>query len=174
MGVVYGRRELLMAMPPYQTGGSMISTVDYAHSTYNHLPFKFEAGTPHIEGAFGLDAAIGFLNQFRIQDVFEHEQSLMRMAVAELQQLERVRFFGTSENKAAIISFTLDGAHHSDVGQILDQQGIAVRVGHHCTQPLLKKFGLTGTVRASISIYNNENDVERFIEAIKKAQRMLL
>ena len=174
MGVVYGRRDLLNEMPPYQTGGSMISTVAYSHSTYNHLPFKFEAGTPHIEGAFGLDAAIGFLNQYSMRDIFEHEQSLMKMAVTELQQLERIRFFGTSENKAAIISFTMDGAHHSDVGQILDQQGVAVRVGHHCTQPLLKKFGLTGTVRASISIYNNENDIAQFIEAIKKAQRMLV
>jgi cysteine desulfurase/selenocysteine lyase len=174
MGVVYGRRALLNKMPPYQTGGSMISTVDYAHSTYNHLPFKFEAGTPHIEGAFGLDAAIEFLNQYKLTEIFAHEQKLMRMAVDELKQLERIRFFGTAEDKAAIISFVMDGAHHSDIGQILDQQGVAVRVGHHCTQPLLKKFGLTGTVRASISIYNNETDIAQFIDAIKKAQRMLL
>ena len=174
MGVMYGRRALLNNMPPYQTGGSMISTVSYKESTWNHLPFKFEAGTPHIEGAFGLDAAIGFLNQYNINEIFAHEQSLLQMAVTELKAMERIRLFGTSSDKAAIISFTMDGAHHSDIGQILDQQGIAVRVGHHCTQPLLKKFGLTGTVRASISLYNNENDITQFIDAIKKAQRMLL
>ncbi len=173
-GVLYGRKDLLNKMPIYQAGGSMISVVDYQHSTYNHLPFKFEAGTPNIEGAVGTCAAIEFLSQYKIEELFNHEQNLMRLAVDELKQIATVKFFGASENKAAIISFTLQGAHHSDIGQILDQQGIAVRVGHHCTQPLLKKVDLTGTVRASISIYNNEDDIHQFIDGVKKAKRMLI
>lgn len=173
-GVLFGRKELLNKMPVYQAGGSMISVVDWQRSTYNHLPFKFEAGTPHIEGALGTSAAIDFLKNYNIEELFKHEQSLMRMAVEELNKIENLRLIGTSEQKAAIISFTIEGAHHSDIGQILDQQGVALRVGHHCTQPLLKKMGLSGTVRASISIYNNENDIERLLEGVKKAKRMLL
>lgn len=173
-GVLYGKKDLLNKMPVYQVGGSMISVVDYQSSSYNHLPFKFEAGTPHIEGAIGTSAAIDFLKKYRLEELFRHEQSLMQMAVSELKQIENLSFFGTAEEKAAIISFTIEGAHHSDIGQILDQQGVALRVGHHCTQPLLKKMGLTGTVRASISIYNNENDIARFVEGVKKAKSMLL
>lgn len=173
-GVLYGKKELLNKMPVYQVGGSMISVVEYQSSSYNHLPFKFEAGTPHIEGAVGTSAAIDFLKRYKVEELFRHEQALMRMAVSELKQIENLSFFGTAEEKAAIISFTIEGAHHSDIGQILDQQGVALRVGHHCTQPLLKKMGLTGTVRASISIYNNENDIARFVEGVKKAKRMLL
>ena len=173
-GVLYGKKDLLNKMPVYQGGGSMISVVDYHVSSYNHLPFKFEAGTPHIQGAIGTSAAIDFLKNYKLEELFKHEQNLMQMAVSELQQIEGLKFFGTAEEKAAIISFTIEGAHHSDIGQILDQQGVALRVGHHCTQPLLKKMGLTGTVRASISIYNNENDIARLVEGVKKAKRMLL
>ena len=160
-------------MPVYQVGGSMINTVDCQHTSYNHLPFKFEAGTPHIAGAVGTSAAIDFLKQFKIDELFKHEQNLMKMAATELESIDGIKFFGTSENKAAIISFAMQGMHHSDIGQIIDQQGVAVRVGHHCTQPLLKKFNLTGTVRASISIYNDQNDILQFIGAVKKAKRML-
>lgn len=173
-GVLYGRKELLNKMPVYQVGGSMISVVEYQQSSYNHLPFKFEAGTPHIEGAIGTSAAIDFLSKYKMEELFQHEQALMRLAVSELKDIENLRIVGTAEEKAAIISFTIEGAHHSDIGQILDQQGIALRVGHHCTQPLLKKMGLTGTVRASISIYNNENDIARLVDGVKKAKRMLL
>jgi cysteine desulfurase/selenocysteine lyase len=173
-GVLYGRRDLLNKMPPYQYGGSMISSVDFEKSTFNHLPFKFEAGTPHVAGAVGTAESIEFFKQFKMEELFAHEQKLMTDAVTELSQISGLKLFGTSPNKAAIVSFKIEGAHHSDIGQILDQQGVAVRVGHHCTQPLLKKFGLTGTVRASFSIYNNEEDVSRFVESIKKAQRMLL
>ncbi len=173
-GILYGKKELLNKMPPYQSGGSMISTVGYQETTYNHLPFKFEAGTPHVAGAVGTMAAINFLNQYSFEDLFNHEQKLMQVLVEEFNKIEGLSIFGTSSNKAAIVSFNLRGAHHSDVGQILDQQGIAVRVGHHCTQPLLQKFGFTGTVRASISIYNNESDIGQLIEGVKKAQRMLL
>jgi cysteine desulfurase/selenocysteine lyase len=173
-GVLYGRKELLNKMPVYQAGGSMISVVKFQKVTFNHLPFKFEAGTPHIEGAIGTSTAIDFFRQYDIEEIFKHEQSLMNLAVTELSKIEEIKIFGTSENKAAIISFNLKGAHHSDIGQILDQQGVAVRVGHHCTQPLLQKFDLAGTVRASISIYNNEDDIHQFVEAVKKAKRMLL
>ncbi|MGZ3691787.1 MAG: aminotransferase class V-fold PLP-dependent enzyme [Pseudobdellovibrio sp.] len=172
-GVLYGRKRLLNEMAPYQYGGSMISNVDRSVSTYNHLPFKFEAGTPHVAGAVGAATAIHFLNQLGVENLFNHEQKLMNSLVAELKNIDGIKLFGTSANKAAIVSFNLKGIHHSDVGQILDQQGIAVRVGHHCTQPLLKKCDLTGTVRASISIYNNEDDMTQLVEGIKKAQRML-
>lgn len=173
-GILYGKKNILEKMPPYQTGGSMISTVEFKESTYNDLPFKFEAGTPHIEGAIGTAAAIDFFNTLIIEDIFIHEQNLMKLLVTELNNMPEIKLFGTAANKAAIVSFTMKGAHHSDIGQLLDQQGIAVRAGHHCTQPLLKKFDLTGTVRASISIYNNEDDVQKFVIAIKKARKMLL
>ena len=174
IGILYGKKEHLNAMPPYQTGGSMVDRVDFHQTTYNHLPFKFEAGTPNIGGAIGTGAAIDFLNHYNIHQLFEHEQRLMNLAVEELQQIENLKIFGTAASKAAIISFTITGAHHSDIGQILDQQGIAVRVGFHCTQPLHLKMNLTGSVRASISIYNNENDISQLIEGVKKAKRMLL
>lgn len=173
-GVLYGKKTLLEKMPPYQFGGSMISTVGFSASTYNDLPFKFEAGTPHVEGAVGTDTAIDFFRQFKIEDVFSHEKNLYDQAYTELKKIVGIQIFGDNTNKAAILSFNLKGAHHSDVGQILDQMGIAVRVGHHCTQPLLKKFNMTGTVRASFSIYNQTADVEKFISAVHKAQRMLV
>ncbi len=173
-GVLYGKKEILNQMPPYQYGGAMISTVDFEKTTYNTLPFKFEAGTPHVEGAVGTDAAIQFFNSLGIENVFSHEQQLLKLATEKLSEISEVQFFGTAQSKAAIISFNLKGAHHSDVGQILDQMGIAVRVGHHCTQPLLKKFNMTGTVRASFSIYNLITDIEKLILGVEKAKRMLL
>jgi len=173
-GVLYGKKELLNKMAPYQSGGSMISSVGYHETTYNHLPFKFEAGTPHVSGAIGTMAAIEFLKSYPMEQLFNHEQRLMQALSEEFKQVEGLKVFGDNKNKAAIVSFNLQGAHHSDIGQILDQQGVAVRVGHHCTQPLLAKFKITGTVRASISIYNNESDVAQLVEGVKKAQRMLL
>lgn len=173
-GVLYGKKEILNQMPPYQYGGSMISEVNFDRTTYNTLPFKFEAGTPHVEGAIGTDTAIQFFNSLNIENVFQHEQQLLKTATDKLSLISGLQIFGTAENKAAIISFNLKGAHHSDVGQILDQMGIAVRVGHHCTQPLLKKFGLTGTIRASFSIYNSNADIDHLVKGIEKAQRMLL
>jgi cysteine desulfurase / selenocysteine lyase len=173
-GVLYGKKEILNQMPPYQYGGAMISTVDFEKTTYNTLPFKFEAGTPHVEGAVGTDAAIQFFNSLGIENAFSHEQQLLKLATEKLSEISEVQFFGTAQSKAAILSFNLKGAHHSDVGQILDQMGIAVRVGHHCTQPLLKKFNMTGTVRASFSIYNSITDIEKLILGVEKAKRMLL
>lgn len=173
-GALYGKKDILNKMPPYQYGGSMISSVGFQETTYNHLPFKFEAGTPHVAGAIGTMTAIQFFKQYSTQELFQHEQNLMQMMMSEFSQIEGLKVFGTASEKAAIVSFTLSGAHHSDIGQILDQQGIAVRVGHHCTQPLLQKFNLTGTVRASVSIYNNESDIAQLVEGIKKAKRMLI
>lgn len=172
-GILYGRKSLLQQMPPYQGGGAMISKVEFSHSTYNQVPFKFEAGTPSIEAAIATETAIRFFTDLNIDEVFKHEQNLLKQTEKELLQIEGLKIFGQAKDKAAILSFNIAGIHHSDIGQILDQQGVAVRVGHHCTQPLLKKFSLTGTVRASISIYNNEQDMHQFIEAVKKAKRML-
>lgn len=173
-GVLYGRKSLLEKMTPYQFGGSMISEVKFEKSSYNVLPYKFEAGTPHIEGAIGTEAAIRFFNQWGHDFIFAHEQILLKMATERLKTIPQIKILGEAREKAPIISFNLEGAHHSDVGQILDQQGIAVRVGHHCTQPLLRKFNLTGTVRVSFSLYNSSEDVDRLIEGVNKAKRMLL
>lgn len=173
-GVLYGKKELLEKMPPYQFGGSMISEVTYEKTSYNTLPFKFEAGTPHVAGAVGTLTAIEFLKQWDMAAIFEHEQHLLKQACAQLKNIQGFKILGDNNQKAAIISFNLQGAHHSDVGQILDKMGIAVRVGHHCTQPFLRKFGLTGTVRASFSIYNDMHDVEKLVNGVEKAQRMLI
>ncbi len=173
-GILYGKKDLLNQMPAYQYGGSMISEVGFEKTTYNVLPFKFEAGTPHVEGAIGTDTAIQFFNSLGILNIYSHEQQLLNIANEKLQEIPEIQIFGTVKNKSAIISFNLKGAHHSDVGQILDQMGIAVRVGHHCTQPLLKKYGLTGTVRASFSIYNSIDDIDQLIQGLRKAKRMLL
>lgn len=173
-GVLYGKKDLLQKMPPYQFGGSMIHQVGYDVTSYNDLPFKFEAGTPNIEGAIGTAEALRFFQQLDINEVFQHEHHLLNRAVEKLKEIPEFQIFGEAPGKAAILSFNLKGAHHSDVGQIMDQMGIAVRVGHHCTQPLLKKFGLSGTVRASFSIYNNTDDVDQFVMAVNKAKRMLL
>ena len=173
-GVLYGKKERLERMPPYQFGGSMISEVTFEKTTYNSLPYKFEAGTPHIAGAIGTEAAINFFTALKYDDLLQHEQDLLKYATSSLLTIPEVKIFGEARDKASLISFNLTGAHHSDVGQILDKQGIAVRVGHHCTQPLLKKFGLTGTIRASFSIYNTREDVDKLVEGINKAKRMLL
>lgn len=173
-GILYGKKEWLEKMPPYQFGGSMISEVGFDKTSYNSLPYKFEAGTPHVEGAIGTETAVKFFTALHYDQLYLHEQDLLKYATASLQTIPELKIFGEAQEKAPILSFNLKGAHHADVGQILDQQGIAVRVGHHCTQPLLKKFGLTGTVRASFSIYNTREDVDKLVEGINKAKRMLL
>lgn len=173
-GVLYGKRTLLEQMPPYQFGGSMISEVQFERSTYNVSPFKFEAGTPNISSAIGTAKAIDFFNQLNIEDVYRHEQSLMSQAKELLSQIPEIEIYPAGQMSAGLFSFNLKGAHHSDVGQILDQQGVAVRVGHHCVQPLLKKMGLSGTIRASFSIYNNSDDVEALYQGLQKVRKMLL
>lgn len=173
-GALYGKKDLLDQMPPYQFGGSMISEVNFDKTTYNVTPFKFEAGTPHIEGALGTATALDFFNQYSVEEIFKHEQKILNLAKEKLSSIPEIEIYPHGEKHAAIISFNLKGAHHSDVGQILDQQGIAVRVGHHCVQPLLKKMKITGTIRASFSIYNNEEDVQKLYEGLLKARKMLL
>ena len=173
-GVLYGRKSILDSMPPYQFGGSMISMVQFDRSEYNVTPFKFEAGTPAIAEAIGTAIAIDFFTALNLDDVVKHERELMDFTLDGFKSIPEISVLGTVRDKAAIVSFNLKGAHHSDVGQILDQMGIAVRVGHHCTQPLLKKFNLTGTVRASFSIYNTMDEAKKLVDGIFKAKRMLL
>lgn len=172
IGVLYGKKELLEQMPPYQGGGSMISKVSFEKTTYNEIPFRFEAGTPNVEGAVALHAALDFITGIGFDKIKSHKNELLRAATEGLLKIPQIKIVGTAANKGPVISFNLEGAHHSDVGQILDQQGIAVRAGHHCCQPLMNRFGITGTVRASFSVYNNLQDVESFLKAVKKAQEM--
>lgn len=174
LGVLYGRREILTAMPPYQGGGSMISEVKIEKTTYHDIPFRFEAGTPHIAGVVALQTALEYVEAIGTKAVHQWENQLLLQATSALREMPDVQILGDAKDKGPILSFNLKGAHHSDVGQILDQQGIAVRAGHHCTQPLMQRFGVAGSVRASFSIYNNSGDVDRFIRAVGKAREMLL
>lgn len=172
-GVVFGRRELLEEMGPWQGGGSMISKVSFAETTYNDIPYRFEAGTPHIEGAIGTKAAIDYILKIGFEKIHQWEQALLEKATIGLKEIPGVQIIGQAAQKGPILSFTIKGAHHSDVGQIMDQMGVAVRAGHHCTQPLMDRLAIPGTVRASFSIYNNFEDVDCFLNAVKKAQGML-
>lgn len=174
IGVLFGKKEILNEMPPYQGGGAMISDVSEERTLFNQLPFKFEAGTPHIEGVLGLSEAIHFLKNIPFQEIETHEDRLLKLFMSEVKKIPEVIVYGDSLNKGAIVSFNIEGAHHSDVAQILDQQAIAVRAGHHCTQPLMKYLNLQGTVRASFSIYNDEEDVMKLIAGIKKSKELLL
>ncbi len=173
-GVLYGKKEILDQMPPYQGGGSMIAKVTVDKTTFNEVPFRFEAGTPHVEGAIGLHAAIDFMEKIGFEKIHAYEMELLKEATAKLEMIPDLKIFGTAPNKGPIISFNLKGTHHSDVGQILDQEGVAVRAGHHCTQPLMARLGIPGTVRASFSVYNNREDIDALVKAVAKAREMLL
>jgi len=173
IGVLYGKTDLLNAMPPWQGGGEMIETVTIEHTTFNTLPYKFEAGTPNIADAIGLGAAIRYIESLDRALVLKHEDSLLRHATSAIQQLPGVKVIGTSAQKSGVLSFTVDGAHPGDIGTLLDQQDIAVRVGHHCAMPLMQHLELPGTIRASFSIYNNTDDLERFVAALTKALSFL-
>ena len=172
IGVLWGREELLEAMPPFLGGGEMIETVSFAGTTFNTLPFKFEAGTPHIAGAIGLAAAIDYVNGLDRKAAAAHEEALLQYTVAQADGLEGLRRIGTPTHAAGIFSFLLAGCHPSDLGMLLDQQGIAVRTGHHCAQPLMDRYGVPGTVRASYSIYNTREDVDALFAGIRKAQAL--
>lgn len=174
IGVLYAKKELLEQMPPWQGGGSMISKVTLEKTTYNEAPFRFEAGTPHIEGVIGLHAAIEFFEKIGVENAAAYEHGLLVKATNGLKAISGVKIYADLPEKGAILSFNLEGAHHSDVSQILDQQGVAVRAGHHCTQPLMARLGISGTVRASFSVYNNESDVDALIAAVKKARELLV
>ena len=173
IGVLYGRKALLEAMPPWLGGGEMIETVSFERSTWNRLPYKFEAGTPNIAGAIGLGAAIEWLQAQDRTALAAHEAALLRDATARAEAFDGLRLIGTAPGKVAVISFLLDGSHPHDVGQLLDQQGVAVRTGHHCTMPLMDHLGIPGTVRASFSIYNDSTDIERLFHALEKVKTFL-
>jgi cysteine desulfurase/selenocysteine lyase len=174
VGILYGRKELLDKMPPYQGGGSMISQVTCASVSFNDLPFKFEAGTPNIEGVIALKSALDYVLKLGFENIQAHEESLRQLVAARLSDFPEVQVFGSPKYKVPIFSFNIKGVHASDVGQVLDQESIAVRIGHHCNQPLLKKFDLNATVRASFSVFNNEKDVDALISGLKKVKELFL
>lgn len=173
IGVLYGREELLERMPPWQGGGEMIDQVTFAKTTWAKLPFKFEAGTPHIAGIIGLDEALRWMREQDLGALYVHEQALLEHATKELLAIDGLRIIGTAQEKVAVISFVIDGVHHYDLGTLLDQQGIAVRTGHHCTQPLMARFGVGGTTRASFAPFNTLAEADALIGATRKAVKML-
>jgi cysteine desulfurase / selenocysteine lyase len=172
VGVLYGRAELLEAMPPYQGGGDMISSVTFEKTTWNVLPYKFEAGTPNIAGGVGLGAAIDYLGRVGIANVTAHEEDLLGYATRTLSVLPGLNVIGTAPEKIGVLSFTLDGIHPHDVGTVLDQEGIAIRTGHHCAQPVMEFFGIPATARASLALYNTREEIDALTEGIRKVQRM--
>ncbi len=167
-GIVYGKREWLDKLPPYQTGGGMIRTVSFEKTTYAPIPEKFEAGTPGIAAGIGLGAAIDYLNALDFNAAAEYEHSLLEYATARLSDIPEVRIIGTAANKASVLSFTIEGIHPHDIGTILDQQGIAVRAGHHCAQPVMQFFDVPATARASFAFYNTREEVDKLADAIQK------
>ena len=173
IGVLYGKEKWLNQMPPYQGGGEMIKTVSFEKTTYNDLPFKFEAGTPNIEAAICLGTAIDYINETGLENIQQHEHELLGYATEKLSGIEGIRFIGTADNKASVVSFIIDNIHPYDMGVILDQLGIAVRTGHHCTQPLMDFYGIPGTVRASFAFYNTKEEIDLLTEGVQKAVRML-
>ncbi len=172
-GVLYGREELLERMPPWQGGGEMIDVVTFEKTTYAKLPFKFEAGTPHIAGIIGLGEAFRWMEDYDKAAMAKHEHTLLERATKELLTIDGLRIIGTAKDKVGVISFVIDGVHHYDLGTLLDQQGIAVRTGHHCTQPLMERFGVSGTTRASFACFNTMEEVDVMVAATKKAVKML-
>ncbi|HLY39633.1 MAG TPA: cysteine desulfurase [Terracidiphilus sp.] len=172
IGVLYGKAALLEAMPPYQSGGEMISSVTFEKTTYNKLPFKFEAGTPDISGAIGLGAALRYLMDLDICKVAAYEHELLAYASDEVSAIPGVRLIGTAKQKAGVLSFVVDGVHPHDVGTILDQEGIAVRTGHHCAQPVMDRFGIPATARASLAVYNTRHDIDALVAGIRKVQEV--
>lgn len=173
IGVLYGKESLLRAMDPYMGGGEMIKTVSFKGTTYNDLPFKFEAGTPHIEGAISLGAALTYMQQTGLQQIAQYEKSLLQYATEKITDVEGVQLVGTAANKVSVLSFLIDGVHPYDIGVLLNEQGIAIRTGHHCCQPLMEEFGIEGTCRASFAFYNSFEEIDIFTNALKRAARML-
>lgn len=173
VGVMYGREELLDEMPPYQGGGEMIESVSFERTTYNALPFKFEAGTPSVGDVIGLGQAVSFMQEVGIANIAACENELLHYATSQLLQLPGIRLFGTAPNKTSVLSFLIGDAHPYDVGTLLDQLGIAVRTGHHCTQPIMDRYGIPGTVRASFAVYNTKEEVDTFIAALQKILPLL-
>lgn len=173
IGVLYGKEEILDRMPPYQGGGDMIARVTFERTTYNELPFKFEAGTPHIAGGICLGKAFEFLESVDMEAAERHERELAKYAEDMLDTFEGLQIIGEAKNKTSVVSFSLKGIHPFDIGTLLDKQGIAVRTGHHCTQPLMDFYGIPGTVRASFAFYNTKQEIDTFVEAVERSLSML-
>ena len=173
IGVLYAKTSWLEEMPPWQFGGEMVDQVSFEETTFNRLPFKFEAGTPNVAGVLGLEAAIHFLNQYEMKSLETYENRIVQQALEMLQTIPGMRFIGEAANRAGVISFVVDGTHPSDIGTLVDKMGVAVRTGHHCAQPVMTRFDVPGTVRASFTFYNTEEEVEKLVKAVEKAVNML-
>lgn len=172
IGVLYGKEEYLNQMPPYQGGGEMIGQVSFKGTTFNELPFKFEAGTPDYVGMIATATALKYVKNIGLDSIREYEHELLEYCTKEMLKIEGLRIFGTSENKSSVISFLVKGIHHYDMGMLLDKMGIAVRTGHHCAQPLMEVLGIEGTVRVSFAFYNTKEEIDQFIEGLKKVVTM--
>jgi len=174
IGILYGKSDILQSMPPWQGGGEMIEKVSFDQTTFNQLPYKFEAGTPNVAGAIGMAAAIDYMSQFDTKAIASYEEKLLKHATQALLDIEGLVIEGNSPNKVAVISFNIMGCHGQDLGMLLDQQGIAVRTGHHCAMPLMQCLGVDGTVRVSLCFYNTIEEIDRLVSALKKAKAMLV
>ena len=173
IGGLYGKAEWLEKLPPYQFGGEMVDTVSFDKTTFNVLPFKFEAGTPNVGAALGLETAVQFLQSMDREEVERYEAQLLQAAIQQLSEIEGIRFIGKAEHRSGLVSFIIEGVHPYDLGTIIDKMGVAVRTGHHCAEPVMTRFGIPGTVRASFALYNTLEEVEIFVKAVKKAAMML-
>jgi cysteine desulfurase/selenocysteine lyase len=173
VGVLYGKEEVLNELPPYQGGGEMIKEVSFKKTTYACLPHKFEAGTPNIAGVVAFKSAIDFINGLGLSNIAKHEEELLQYATEEVLKIEGLKIYGTAENKSGIISFNINELHPYDIGMIVDKMGIAIRTGHHCTQPIMERFNIPGTARISLAVYNTKDEIDVCIKAIKKAKMML-
>lgn len=174
VGVLYGKEKWLNAMPPYQGGGDMIKEVTLQKTVYNDLPFKYEAGTPNIEAGICLASAVDYINEVGLENIRLYEESLLEYGTNELGKIDGLRIIGTADKKSSVISFLVDGTHPYDVGVLLDRLGIAVRTGHHCAQPVMDQFGISGTIRASLAMYNTEEDIDHLVAGVKRAVSMLV
>ena len=173
MGVLYGKKAILDSMPPYRGGGEMIKEVTFEKTTYNELPYKFEAGTPNIADVVAVKTALEYMDNLGKENIAAHEQDLLQYATEQLNELDGLRIVGQAKEKIGVVSWVMDGIHHQDTGVILDQQGIAVRTGHHCCQPLMQRFGIAGTTRASFAVYNTRDEVDRLVTGIRRVQKMM-
>ncbi len=173
IGALYVRESILEKMPPYQGGGDMISSVSFEKTTYNRLPFRFEAGTPNIAGAVGLGAAIEYLNNLGMESIAAYEEELLDYGTEALRAVPGLRMIGEASHKASVLSFVLEGIHPHDIGTILDQEGIAVRTGHHCAQPVMERFNVPATARASLALYNTRGDIDRLVQGLETVREVL-
>jgi cysteine desulfurase / selenocysteine lyase len=173
VGVLYGKEDILNNLPPYQGGGEMIKEVSFNGTTYAELPYKFEAGTPNISGVIAFKSSIDFITNLGVETIAKHENELLQYATSEILKIEGVKIYGTAEHKSGIISFNIDGLHPYDIGMVVDKMGVAIRTGHHCTQPIMDRFNIPGTARISLAVYNTKQEIDVCINAIKKAKLML-